>query len=174
MNWEALGALGEIVGALAVIVTLVYLSIQIRQNTKGSRVAAVQAASENSSRFSEMIAADRELGEVFWRGLRNPDSLDPPETRQFLSALNVFIRREAVSFYLHKEGVMPDELWAARVASLTGTVNQPGMQLYLKLVGHSLPAEFKEFLLQTVSQPSTLSEEGRKVFGDLAENQPNI
>lgn len=66
MNWEALGALGEIAGAMAVIVTLVYLSVQIRQNTKASRVAAVQAASENSSRFSELIAGDTALGEVFW------------------------------------------------------------------------------------------------------------
>ena len=66
MNWEALGALGEIAGAAAVIVTLAYLSVQIRQNTKASRVAAVQAASENSSRFSELIAGDTALGEVFW------------------------------------------------------------------------------------------------------------
>jgi hypothetical protein len=172
MNWEALGALGEIAGAAAVIVTLVYLSVQIRQNTKASRVAAVQAASENSSRFSELIAADPVLGEVFWRGLRDPGDLDPVQMRRFLSVLNVFIRREAVSFYLHKEGIMPDELWTARVASLNGTVNQPGMQLYLKAVGDTLPAHFREFLLQTVSQPSTLSEEARRVFGDLAQGQP--
>jgi hypothetical protein len=33
MNWEAIGAIGEVLGALAVIVTLVYLAVQIRQNT---------------------------------------------------------------------------------------------------------------------------------------------
>jgi len=164
MNWEALGALGEIVGALAVIVTLVYLSVQIRQNTKASRIAAVQAASENSSRFSELIAADPELGEIFWRGLREPDSLEQAQRRQFLSVLNVFIRREAVSFYLHQEGIMPDELWAARVESLRGAVNQPGMQLYLDTVGDSLPADFREFLHATVAKPSTLSEQAMRVL----------
>ncbi|MFT4562959.1 MAG: hypothetical protein ACI9BW_002710 [Gammaproteobacteria bacterium] len=34
MNWDALGAISELVGALAVVATLVYLAIQIRQNTK--------------------------------------------------------------------------------------------------------------------------------------------
>jgi len=34
MNWEAIGAIGEIVGALAVLLTLIYLSIQIRQSVK--------------------------------------------------------------------------------------------------------------------------------------------
>lgn len=169
MNWEALSALGEIASAIAVIVTLVYLSVQVRQNTKASRVAAVQAASENSSRFSELIAADPVLGEVFWRGLRDPGNLDPVQMRQFLSVLNIFIRREAVSFYLHMQGIMPDELWNARVASLRGAVNQPGMQLYLEAVGATLPADFREFLRRTVSQPAQISEEARRIFGDLAD-----
>ena len=34
MNWEALGAIGEIVGAVAVVVTLGYLAVQIRKNTR--------------------------------------------------------------------------------------------------------------------------------------------
>ena len=44
MNWEAVSAIGEIAGAAGVIVTLGYLSIQIRQNTKASRITAVQTA----------------------------------------------------------------------------------------------------------------------------------
>jgi hypothetical protein len=165
MNWEAAGAIGEIAGALAVIVTLVYLSIQVRQNTKASRLSAVQAASENSSRFSELLAADPDLSELFWRGLRDPDSLDPAEGRRFVAALNVFMRREAVSFFLHKEGVMPDELWAARLGSFSGTLNQPGIQMYLEVGGPSLPADFREFVVQMTSKPSTLSEKGRQLLG---------
>ena len=34
MNWEALGAIGEIVGAIAVVLTLGYLAVQMRQNTR--------------------------------------------------------------------------------------------------------------------------------------------
>ena len=34
MNWDAFGAIGENVGALAVVLTLVYLSIQVRENTR--------------------------------------------------------------------------------------------------------------------------------------------
>ncbi len=34
MDWEALGAIGEMVGAIAVVATLGYLAIQLRQNTK--------------------------------------------------------------------------------------------------------------------------------------------
>ena len=34
MNWDAIGAVGEIVGALTVLITLIYLAIQIRQSNR--------------------------------------------------------------------------------------------------------------------------------------------
>jgi hypothetical protein len=42
MNWEAIGAIGELFGALAVVLTLIYLATQVRQNTLAMRVAAKQ------------------------------------------------------------------------------------------------------------------------------------
>ena len=42
MNWEAISAIGEILGAAGVIITLAYLAAQIRQNTKVSRGATRQ------------------------------------------------------------------------------------------------------------------------------------
>ena len=52
MNWEALGAIGEIVGAIAVIATLGYLAVQIRHNSRSveasTRVSVGQARREVS------------------------------------------------------------------------------------------------------------------------------
>ena len=47
MNWEAIGALGETVGALAVLVTLVYLAMQIRQNTKTVQAAKTEVFTDH-------------------------------------------------------------------------------------------------------------------------------
>ncbi len=41
MNWEAIGAIGEVLGAIAVLVTLLYLAVQIRQNTQALKVTAM-------------------------------------------------------------------------------------------------------------------------------------
>lgn len=43
MNWEALGAIGEILGAAAVVVTLAYLAVQMRQNTRQLRIESHRA-----------------------------------------------------------------------------------------------------------------------------------
>ena len=42
MNWEAISAVSEIVGAVAVVISLIYVAAQIRQNTKMMRTAAKQ------------------------------------------------------------------------------------------------------------------------------------
>ncbi|MFT4564489.1 MAG: hypothetical protein ACI9BW_004256 [Gammaproteobacteria bacterium] len=42
MNWDAIGAVSEIVGAIAVVVSLVYLAVQIRQSTRTERSRAFQ------------------------------------------------------------------------------------------------------------------------------------
>jgi hypothetical protein len=57
MNWEALGAIGEIVGAVAVIVTLRYLAVQIRG---GMRIRAAGFELATSRRFPARLA---------WEGL---------------------------------------------------------------------------------------------------------
>ena len=46
MNWEAVGAAGEIIGAVAVIISIIYLALQVRQNTAALRSSATNAASE--------------------------------------------------------------------------------------------------------------------------------
>src|SRR5262249_40351470 len=69
MSWEALGAIANLLAAIGVIATLIYLSIQIRQNTKAVRSSSVQnlvqslsttaqAAVENESMIPLLVKAD--------------------------------------------------------------------------------------------------------------------
>lgn len=158
MNWDAIGALGEIAGAIGVIVTLIYLAIQLRQNTKASKVAAVQSSMENSAKFSELLATDGGLARTFWLGLSNPEELTVTELRRFVSVLNVFMRRESLAYYLYREGTMPKELWDARVVALQGALNQPGLRVYLDTSADSLPSDFREFIEDIAAQESTMTE----------------
>ena len=70
MNWEAIGAIGEIVGAIAVVVTVGYLAVQIRQNTRSIRAAAVHQATVGASDFARSIAESEELARIFSAGFR--------------------------------------------------------------------------------------------------------
>lgn len=59
MNLEVLGNLGDFVGGIAVVLTLIYLAVQIRENTKEVRNNTVQALMDRSTGlFGETISSD--------------------------------------------------------------------------------------------------------------------
>jgi hypothetical protein len=90
MNWEAVGAIGEIVGAIGVIVTLGYLGFQIRQNTaqleQSERTAIAAAVSASATNYRENrrhIYTSRDVAAVVMKGMADFDSLDDVDQYRF-------------------------------------------------------------------------------------------
>ncbi len=68
MDWNAIAAVGEILGAVAVVVTLLYLSKQIRQNSRAVQVAALRDTTAEWKHWSELLASSPDLAEIVARG----------------------------------------------------------------------------------------------------------
>ncbi len=91
MNWDAIGAISEAVGALGVIITLIYLATQIRQNsrtmdqhTSAVASAAEIAAADQNGRQYAMLAQDSELTDIIYRG-NTGEELSPQEHVRYTS-----------------------------------------------------------------------------------------
>jgi len=96
VNWDAIVAIVETIGLLAVVASLAYLAIQvrqnsqlIRQNTFVARSAMVHETSTFYARFFELIADNSELASVFHRGT-NSEELNPVELKRFEALLEVY------------------------------------------------------------------------------------
>ena len=76
---QLLGNFGEFFGAIAVVATLIYLSLQIRQNTHQVRRAEMNAAYAQFSVPRMAIASDRGLAEVAIKGFRSSDPSNPSD-----------------------------------------------------------------------------------------------
>jgi hypothetical protein len=61
INWDAVGAAGEIIGALAVLVTLVYLARQMRQNNLLMKEQADYNLLQNQISLTDALAREPEL-----------------------------------------------------------------------------------------------------------------
>jgi hypothetical protein len=90
VNWEAIGAIGETIGAVGVIVTLGYLGYQIRQNTaqleQNERTAIASAVSVSATNYREnrrYIYTTREVAAIVLKGMADPDSLDEVDLYRF-------------------------------------------------------------------------------------------
>ena len=83
MNWEAIGAIGEIIGALAVFITLVYLALQIKQNTNAVHSAALDSTVNTISVARQSIYENDDVAQVYLKGLSSPDELSDLERLKF-------------------------------------------------------------------------------------------
>ncbi len=88
MNLQDLGNLGEFVGAIAVVATLVYLALQIRQNTRALGHAEQRAILEDGNRWRANLIQDPEIAELYRKGLLDPNALDPIERLRFRMLLD--------------------------------------------------------------------------------------
>ena len=128
MNWEAIGAVGEIVGAAAVVVTLIYVAVQVRQNTRSideSRELAVATAFDEHDRmfneWYELLSSSRESAEVWYKGTHG-DSLDAVDMNRYENFLNILFRTNQATYQrakaLGQEDLM--ELMLKLAADSTG------------------------------------------------------
>jgi len=83
VNWGALAAIAEVVGALGVLASLVQLGTQIRQNTVWLRQQAFQMGTNEVRRWASHSSESNENSELFSRGQRDFSSLDPTERFRF-------------------------------------------------------------------------------------------
>jgi hypothetical protein len=83
MNWDALGAIGEVIGPLAVFLTLGYLAVQIRQNTKAVRASALDSSVNAVNAVRVAMFENVEVTALYRKGLENPDELDDNEKTRF-------------------------------------------------------------------------------------------
>ena len=83
LNWDAIGAIAELAGAVGVIASLFYLGSQIRQNTRSVRASSYHAVITNLSNLSAAIGHDAPVADLFVQGQSDLQALSPTEQRQF-------------------------------------------------------------------------------------------
>ena len=106
MNWEAIGATGEIVGALAVVVTLFYLAQQIRHNTRMARAEMTKDLYLASRTAIMDIASSDRLSEI-WADIR-PFADDAAARRH--TFYQSFFRLYELQFNLEKQGLVDESV----------------------------------------------------------------
>jgi hypothetical protein len=136
LNWEAVGAIGEIVSAVAVLITLVYLAVQIRQNnrqieanTRVVRLAARGTTQEAFSRFRSLIWSSPEAAELYLKGCADYRALSPAERLKFGALLQEFLLAWNLRYLHIKDGLQEDN-WERQNPLLLIVFKQPGVRYW--------------------------------------------
>ena len=114
MTFEQLGGVGEFIGALAVLASLVYLATEVRRNTKTSRLATLQAGLGSAQQLYDAPARDAELTRIIRLGMVDSSQLTEDESARLGWWITTVLRQAENTFVQHQAGMLDDRIWAAR------------------------------------------------------------
>ena len=143
MNWDAIGAIGEIVGALAVFITLVYLALQIRQNTRAVHSSALDSTVNTISIARQSIYENDEVARVYLKGLATPEELDDLERLKFRLLVHNLMLSQSNIFAQTKFSDLPISEWQAQMTIIKRVVGSAGGSWFWNEFAQEFDAEFR-------------------------------
>ena len=146
MNWDAIGAVGEILGAIAVFCSLIYLAIQIRQQRVSQNAQSVENILEGFNRANEHLATSPDLATLFVRGLHKPDQLNPTEAAQFSSLFRLFVNQYSKIYGVYQRGLLSETDWQGHAKQGALLMNTPGGKLWIEKNQGNFEDFYAEFL----------------------------
>lgn len=161
MNWDAIGAIGEIAGALGVIATLLFLGIQIRHNSKSTMAATFDAIlAEWRQLERDSFIAHPENMSIFANGLKDFSSLELNEQRLFnyvMSQYSLFI--ENMIQQHHHNNIEYSQL-APWVNYFSMLIRSPGGKIwwsqYKKILSRTLVEKMDQHRIKNKDKPNII------------------
>ena len=157
---QNLGNLGEFVGALGVVISLVYLARQMIQNTVSVRAASFNSMVQNSIRLLEHSFRDGEFAAFLVRAQEDPEDLSPEERTRWDAYMTAVYRHFGNLQYSHRVGTLDHQMWAAYRATLKDHLRTPAWATWFQTNRHVFSRGLGDQVDETLREIS--EESGRK------------
>ena len=149
MTLEVVQAVSNIIGTIAVALTVVYLAIQVKRNTKATQSQTYQFATQALAEMAAIVGESKDKSRIFAVGMADPSKLNKEEYLQFAYlGISLFRRYENVFFQYHS-GMIDDDFWFGHRDNLLWFFHRPGTQVWWKERRLGFSRSFREFLEST-------------------------
>jgi len=146
MTLTDLAAIGSFISGVAVVVTLVFLLLQTRQNTRAIRAAASQAHAANYQALLASIIEDGEVARLWRVGLGDIEKLTDDEKARFVILSSGLFRFFEAARLQWRHGQLDAEHWYSIDTQIRDTIRNPGLQTYWSMRGHWHSPEFRAWV----------------------------
>jgi hypothetical protein len=146
VNWEAVAAVGQVIGAGGIIATLIYLARQIGQNTKAMRISVAHSIAMDARDWNKPLLADASLALVFQTGTEDPSSLDEKDRARFIELCFSLLHMFENAHYQFQNGTLDQELWDGYRRLYIAYAKSPGFQAYWKARRQTFRPDFQTFI----------------------------
>ncbi len=179
MTLEAIYYIGQTIAAVALVISLIFVGIQLRQSTQqarrveeATRVAAMREAHSNLANWYMHTSQHEHLTSLIGKALNDFESLSDDETAQAVTSVTALLSYSQNAFYEWHAGDLPDEQWKSWFVALQ-FVCTPGGQKLWALRRHMFATPFADYveanLLNSELPEGAYSWDRRKLDADAAQ-----
>jgi hypothetical protein len=136
MNWDAVAAISEAIGATAVIATLIYLARQVRlsrdateENTKATRAASAALSQDSLAQINELIATNPDLSKLIAEAASSGSlaGFTREELFRFATLLRANMQRFEAMYFRYEEGLLESRVWEVRRSWMASFIKTPAV-----------------------------------------------
>ncbi len=167
-----LADLGEFVSGVAVVVSLVYLAFQVRQNTRSLQAENYARGLDRVAQMQARLSADAALARIFGRAALDPATLAPEERIRFTWALYEMFGAFEFMFHQARRGALPAEVWERWSATLAWWISLPGVEAWWQAKPAPFSASFSSHVGGIVASNPVDREAARRWQQFLAGGAP--
>ena len=153
----------EILGALGVILSLIFVGVQIRESNRATLSAMASASVDSISAWYVEIGNNDQSSALFYQYLANPDSLSPEQKFQAVMNLHGLFLIFQNTYYLANEGTLETQIQHTLTEAIAGVKEQPGLLLFWKQRRSIFMKGFQNYVDSILSSDRKVSE---GVFSD--------
>ena len=152
MKLKEYALIAEVVGGLAIIIGLIFVGLELRQNTLMQRVTATQALSVNYENAVDALGKDTQTACIYVRGINGLDNLNGIERYRFFVLWVHVLRAGEQLHYYSLEGMVDTRIWLGYERQLDEIFRYPGVQQYWQVRRDWYSDEFQGFVDQMIAE----------------------
>jgi hypothetical protein len=130
MTIEELGSIGELIAAVATLGTLIYLALQIRQNTASTKIVASQSILNSLNQALHIASSSPQAAKATILGQTDYASLSEDEQAQFIVWIFSWFRVLEQAYFYYEKGYLEEDIWAGQVEHLKQVIKRPAVDAW--------------------------------------------
>jgi hypothetical protein len=146
MTIDELGSLGELIAAIATLGTLIYLALQIRQNSESVRISASQAILASLNEALQSASSSSDSARVLVLGQTDFNKLPEDEQAQFMVWIFSWMRVLEQAHFYHSKGYLDEDVWEGQVAHLRQILGGTAVQNWWEFRKMFFNQNFRRFV----------------------------
>jgi hypothetical protein len=159
MSWDAIGAIGELASALVVLITLVYLAVQVKESNKLARSSSLLAVLDGfSSNDISQSFQHPELLDISIRGYQDWDSLPLADKSRFDGLMTQKLLHMQKIIVHHENGLIDEGNYNAWLAHTAAMMKTPGGQQWMtharRIMAPDIISEVDQYIANNPDSPS--------------------